>query len=528
MSAWNLASVLAHHADRFPDRACLVWGDETITYAELDRRAGATAAGLAKLGVSRGDVVAILLYNCPELLEAMFAVSRIGAVFMPINWRLAGEEIAYIATHAGARCVISEPELAPLVEAARSRLPDARCVSVEPVNEPDGRALDRGAPTSLDPPTISDGWTAFAALREAGPLPPIAPVAPDDLHRLMYTSGTTARPKGVMITYANLYWKNVAHVIEFGITGADKGLACGPLYHVGALDLTTTTVLYAGGTVEIHRKFDAEQVLDTIETRGITNVWLAPSMVNALLAHPTLARRDLSALKLVIDGGEKMPLPLIERLLSAFPSAWFADAYGLTETVSGDTFLDKRKTVEKIGSVGKPCLHLEVAIQDDEDRPVPAAALGEIVLRGPKVFKGYWKDPEATAAAFRGGWFHTGDIGYLDPDGFLYIVDRKKDLIISGGENIASPEVERVLYEHPAVLEASVVGRPDPRWGEVPVAFVVLRDGARGTAEELQEFCRARLARFKVPRAVEFIDALPRNPSGKVLKRVLREQARDR
>jgi acyl-CoA synthetase (AMP-forming)/AMP-acid ligase II len=504
MSGWNLASILAHHADRFGDRPCLVWGDETITYGEFDRRSAATASGLARLGVSRGDVVAILLYNCPELLEAMFAVSRLGAVFMPINWRLAGEEVAYIAAHAGARCVISEPELAPLAEAARPRLDGAPFVSV-------------GAPP--------DGWTIFAALRDAGPPPSIEPVAGDDLHRLMYTSGTTARPKGVMITYANLYWKNVAHVIEFGITGADKGLACGPLYHVGALDLTTTTVLYAGGTVEIHRKFDADQVLDTIERRGITNVWLAPSMVNALLTHPTLDRRDLSGLRLVIDGGEKMPLPLIERLLRAFPSAWFADAYGLTETVSGDTFLDKRKTVEKIGSVGKPCLHLEVGIWDDEDRPVPAGTLGEIVLRGPKVFKGYWKDPDATAAAFRAGWFHTGDIGYLDADGFLYIADRKKDLIISGGENIASPEVERVLYEHPAVLEASVVGRPDPRWGEVPVAFVVLRAGAKAAAEELQEFCRARLARFKVPRAVEFIEALPRNPSGKVLKRTLREQA---
>ena len=504
MSVWNLASVLAHHADRFGDRPCLVWGDKTVTYADLDRRAAATARGLAQLGVGRGDVVALVLYNCPEFLEAMFAVSRLGAVFMPINWRLAGDEVAYIASHAGARCVISEPELVPLADAARPRLDGACFITV-------GRA--------------SAGWTAFEALREAGAPPPIAPVEADDLHRLMYTSGTTARPKGVMITYANLYWKNIAHVVEFGITGTDKGLACGPLYHVGALDLTTTTVLYAGGTVEIHRKFDADQVLDAIERRGITNVWLAPSMVNALLAHPTLDARNLSGLKLIIDGGEKMPLPLIERLLKAFSSTWFADAYGLTETVSGDTFLDKRKTVEKIGSVGKPCLHLEVAIWDDDDRPVPAGTLGEIVLRGPKVFKGYWKDPEATATAFRGGWFHTGDIGSLDAEGFLYIVDRKKDLIISGGENIASPEVERVLYEHPAVLEASVVGRPDPRWGEVPTAFVVLRPGANAGVEELQEFCRARLARFKVPRAVTFIDALPRNPSGKVLKRVLRETA---
>ncbi len=507
MSAFNLAGTLAHHADRVPDRPCLVWGSETITYAELDRRAARTAGGLARLSVGRGDVVAVLLYNCPEFLEAMFAVARLGAIFMPMNWRLAGEEVAYIAGHAGARLIVSEPELAALAEAARKALAGAQVVGVA---------------------GTVPGWTAFESLRADGQVPPLADVAADDVHRLMYTSGTTARPKGVMITYANLYWKNIAHLVEFGLTGADRGLACGPLYHVGALDLTSTTVLYAGGTLEIHRKFEAERALDAFERGSISNVWLAPSMVNQILSHPSLERRDLSGVRLIIDGGEKMPLPLIERLLRAFPNAWFADAYGLTETVSGDTFLDKRATVAKIGSVGKPCLHLEVAIWDEHDRPVPAGALGEIVLRGPKVFKGYWKDPEATATAFRGGWFHTGDIGCLDAEGFLYIVDRKKDMIVSGGENIASPEVERVLYEHPAVLEAAVVGSPDPRWSEVPVAFVVCRTGATATAEELREFCLARLARFKVPRAVHFIDALPRNPSGKVLKRVLREQATTR
>ena len=500
MSAYNLAAVLAHHADRFPERACLVWGDATLTYADLAARAGRTAGGLARLGLGRGAVVGALLYNCPEFLETMFAVARLGAVFMPINWRLAGEEVAYILGHAGARAVVSEPELAPRADAARGRLSDASWISVG------GAAA---------------GWEPFESLRDAEPAP-LADVGADDVHRLMYTSGTTARPKGVMITHANLYWKNAAHLVEFGLRGADRGLACGPLYHVGALDLTTTTVLYAGGTVELHRTFDAGSVLDALERRGITNVWLAPAMVNALLAHPTLEGRDLSGVRLIIDGGEKMPLPLIERLVRAFPGAWFADAYGLTETVSGDTFLDKRSTVAKLGSVGKPCLHLEVAICDEQGGRLPAGALGEIVLRGPKVFKGYWRNPEATAAAFRGGWFHTGDVGFLDADGFLYIVDRKKDMIISGGENVASPEVERVLYEHAAVLEAAVVGRPDPRWGEVPVAFVVLRAGARVPAEELEEHCRARLANFKVPRAVHFIDALPRNPSGKVLKRELR------
>ncbi|HSF02845.1 MAG TPA: AMP-binding protein, partial [Solirubrobacterales bacterium] len=354
--------------------------------------------------------------------------------------------------------------------------------------------------------------------------PPLEDVGGDELHRLMYTSGTTARPKGVMISHANLYWKNVAHLVEFGLTGQDRGLACGPLYHVGALDLTTTTLLYAGGTVEIERKFDAGRVLEALEQHAITAVWLAPAMVNQLLAHPTLPARDLSGVRLIIDGGEKMPLPLIERVLTAFPRAWFADAYGLTETVSGDTFLDKRASLPRIGSVGKPCLHVDVAVWGEDDRPAPTGTPGEIVLRGPKVFTGYWKDPEATATAFRGGWFHTGDIGYLDGEGFLYIVDRKKDMIISGGENIASPEVERVLYQHPAVLEAAVVGRPDPRWGEVPVAIVVLRPGCPAGVEELQAFCRERLARFKVPREVRFADVLPRNPSGKVLKRVLRER----
>ena len=217
-----------------------------------------------------------------------------------------------------------------------------------------------------------------------------------------------------------------------------------------------------------------------------------------------------------------MPIPFIDRLQSTFPSAWFADAYGLTETVSGDTFLDRGATRSKLGSVGRPCQYLELDIWDEHGSSVPAGERGEVVLRGPKVFKGYWRDPDATRAAFDGGWFHTGDIGLRDDEGYLYIVDRLKDMIVSGGENIAGSEVERVLYEHDAVLEAAVVGRPDDRWGEVPVAFVVLRPDATATSDELVEHCRVHLARFKVPKDIRFLDALPRNPSGKVLKRELR------
>jgi acyl-CoA synthetase (AMP-forming)/AMP-acid ligase II len=245
-------------------------------------------------------------------------------------------------------------------------------------------------------------------------------------------------------------------------------------------------------------------------------------MVKDIMALPDIDGRDLSSVRLVIGGGEKMPIPLIERLQTAFPSAWFADAYGLTESVSGDTFLDRESTVRKLGSVGRPCPYVEVEVWDEHGAAVPAGERGEIVLRGPKIFPGYWRDPEATATAFAGGWFHTGDIGVLDEDGYLFIVDRLKDMILSGGENIAGSEVERVLYEHPAVLEAAVVGRPHERWGEVPVAYVVLRAGADVTADELVEHCRGQLAKFKVPKEVVLIDALPRNPSGKVLKRELR------
>jgi acyl-CoA synthetase (AMP-forming)/AMP-acid ligase II len=370
-----------------------------------------------------------------------------------------------------------------------------------------------------------DGWATIADLRSSASLVDRFPTDADDTHRLMYTSGTTGRPKGVMISHANLAWKNLAHLIEFGFDAGDLGLACGPLYHVGALDLTTTTLVAAGATVIVHRSFDAAAVAEEIERSRVTTVWLAPAMVNAIMALPDIENRDLSSVRVIINGGEKMPIPLIERIQRTFPSAWFADAYGLTETVSGDTFLDRDNLLTKLGSVGRPCVYLDLEVWDEQGHSVAAGERGEIVLRGPKVFRGYWRDTDATDRAFAGGWFHTGDIGVLDDDGYLFIVDRLKDMIVSGGENIAGSEVERVLYEHDAVLEAAVVGRPDERWGEVPVAFVVLRAGQSATADELIAHCASQLAKYKVPKGITFLEALPRNPSGKVLKRDLRPVA---
>ena len=502
-SDMNWFGVLAHHATRNPDKAITVFDGETTTYGDMAQRAAALAGGLADRGVGPGDVVALLSYNCPEFLETVFAANYLGAIAMPINWRLAAPEVRYILEHSGARALVCDDSLIDLANDATQGIE---------------ATLVRASVT----PDLSDGWTTLADLRAVSRRAVRVPTASDDVHRLMYTSGTTGRPKGVMITHANLAWKNLAHIVEFGFTNDDLGLACGPLYHVGALDLTTTSLIAAGATTMIHRSFEASAVVDEIERSRVSTVWLAPAMVNAIMALPDIEQRDLSSVRVVINGGEKMPIPLIERIQRTFPSAWFADAYGLTETVSGDTFLDRDSIMSKLGSVGRPCLYLELDIWDEQGASLPAGERGEIVMRGPKIFKGYWRDPDATAAAFAGGWFHTGDIGVRDDDGYLYILDRVKDMIVSGGENIASSEVERVLYEHHAVLETAVVGRADDRWGEVPVAFVVLRQDAIATDEELLEHCRAQLARFKVPREITFLDALPRNPSGKVLKRELR------
>ncbi|HEU5301158.1 MAG TPA: long-chain fatty acid--CoA ligase [Acidimicrobiia bacterium] len=503
--------VLEHHAIRTPDKALAIFGDETVTYGEMAERVTALAAGLRDRGLGVGDVIGILSYNCTEFLETIFAANYLGAIAMPINWRLAAPEVRYILDHSEAGGLVCDESLVGLGAAATDAM-DRTLVRA---------AIGRGAP---------NGWTTVADLRASSRASSHAfapvPASGDDVHRLMYTSGTTGRPKGVMITHANLAWKNLAHIVEFGFTNADLGLACGPLYHVGALDLTTTSLIAAGATTILHRTFEAADVVDEIERSRVTTVWLAPAMVNAIMALPDVAQRDLSSVRVVINGGEKMPIPLIERIQRTFPSAWFADAYGLTETVSGDTFLDRDSLVAKLGSVGRPCLYLELDVWDEQGSSVPVGEAGEVVLRGPKVFKGYWRDPDATSVAFAGGWFHTGDIGRRDEDGYLYIVDRLKDMIVSGGENIASSEIERVLYEHESVVEAAVVGCPDDRWGEVPVAFVVVGDTA-ATPEELVEHCRVQLAKFKVPRQVVLIDALPRNPSGKVLKRELRAHVRE-
>jgi len=502
----NWSRILEQNAEKHPDKECLVGLGKRYTYGDLEERVRSLAQGLINLGLGKGDTVAILLYNCCEYLEITFAVNRIGGTWLPLNFRLAGEEFHYILENSEAKALITEPEFLPVISPIRERLP----------------GLKHYLMFGLDAP---EGWSKYDELIESNRSsnPPHADVGLDDLHRLMYTSGTTAYPKGVMLTYGNLYWKNIAHILTFNLSAVDRTLVVGPLYHVGGMDLPATGTLYAGGSLVILRKFDTIEVLRAIDREKITNLWLSPAMTIMLFNESTFEQYDVSSIRFIIDGGEKMPVKLIKEFKEKFPNAWFADAYGLTETVSGDTFLAKDRMMDKIGSVGKAVPHLHVRVLDENDEQVPANALGEICLKGPKVFKGYWKNAEATAEAMKGGWFHTGDIGTLDEDGYLFIIDRKKDMILSGGENIASLEVERVLYELPEILEAAVVGIPHPKWLEVPKAYVALKPGASLSEEALIDHCRKKLAKFKVPKEVEFVDQLPRNPSGKVLKRELRD-----
>jgi acyl-CoA synthetase (AMP-forming)/AMP-acid ligase II len=479
-----------------------VFEDRVTTYVEMERWAMRIASGLSDRGLMFGDVVALLSYNSTDFLATIFAANWLGAVAMPINWRLASAEIRYLLENSGARALVCDEALVDLANDATT-------------------AFDSSLLRICMSPRSMDSWVRFADVEGESPVPRAA-VKGDDVHRLMYTSGTTGRPKGVMITYANLAWKNYAHITEFGYTSSDVGLACGPLYHVGALDLVATTMIAIGAQTIIHRTFDPSRVAEEIERSKVSTVWMAPAMIRAVLDEPGVEEHDLSSVRVIIAGGEKLPIPFINRIQRTFRSAWLADAYGLTETVSGDTFLDRQSTKSKLGSVGRACLYLDLEIWDERGKAVPPGERGEVVLRGPKVFKGYWRDPTATSNAFAGGWFHTGDVGIKDEDGYVYIVDRLKDMIITGGENVAGSEVERILYEHPAVVEVAVVGRPDERWGEVPVAYVVLRPESGATSDELIEHCRQQLAKFKVPKDVTFVRALPRNPSGKVLKRELR------
>lgn len=492
----NLSSFIRYYARHTPNRLAIIYEEERITYAEFAERIEAMAAFLTAENIKPGDVVAVFMKNSAAFLDIAFAVSHVGAVFLPLNFRLAAEEVDYISKNAEAKIVFADAEFAEKTKDL------TRVIYLDAGAQSNSKIL--GNKNFLIPTPVHR--------------------TPNDLFRIMYTSGTTDRPKGVMHSYENFYWKSMEHVIALGITAADKLLMIGPLYHVGAFDLPGIAVLWKGGAVCILRDFEPESALALIETERLSCTWGAPVMMMQMLGAAEQKEWDVSSLKWWIGGGEKTPESRIRDFTKIFPTARYIDAYGLTESGSGDTLMEAGSEIEKIGSVGRPTPHVDIEIRDDSGIELPIGAEGEICLRGPKVTKGYWKDSKKTKESFFGDWFRTGDTGYLDNDGFLYITDRKKDLIISGGENIASSEVERVIYQLPQVSAAAVIGVPDEQWGERPVAVVVLKKGQSLDYLTLENYCRKRLAKFKVPKEMHIVDILPRTPSGKVLKRELRQK----
>jgi fatty-acyl-CoA synthase len=494
----NLHAAVRYWAGVDAARTALVYADARVSYGELNTRVEQAAGMLRGRGVNAGDTVALLMKNSAAFIELALATSHLGAVLLPLNYRLGRDEVAYILDHAGARLLLVDEELAPLAGSF------ADVVSIDAPAQADSRQLC--APGTAP---VTEGVDAAA----------------DDLFRLMYTSGTTDRPKGVMHCYQNYQWKCLDHIAALGLHRDERLLVAGPLYHVGAFDLPGLAVLQTGGMLAVLRDFSEHAVLSLIARERLTGGWLAPVMLSRLLACEARGAHDLSSMRWVIGGGERTPEQRIRDFRSVFTHARYIDAYGLTETCSGDTMMEPGRELDKIGSTGRALPHVSLTIRDDAGNLLPAGTEGEICLRGPKVTRGYWRDPAKTRASFLDGqWFRTGDIGYLDADGFLFLTDRKKDMIISGGENIASSEVERVLYQLAQVAEAVAIGVPDARWGECVAAVVVLKPGQQLALPQLLAHCAGRLGGFKIPKQLFIRTELPRNASGKVLKRVLREQ----
>ena len=486
-----------------PQRVAIDFEDRRTTYAELADRAERLAGALHAAGVRRGDRVATLTENRPEHVEVLFACALGGFVLVPLNWRLAPAELAYQLDDAEPAVLLAEPSQ---TELAGTALAEAAATPTRVVCE--RAALDAfvdeapaaGAPAVDDRDRPSD----------------------DDPLLLVYTSGTTGKPKGALLTHANCFWTNLSFDRTADVVGGDVVLQVLPQFHVGGWNVQPLLAWWKGATVVLERGFDAGRALDLIERKRVTTMMGVPATYLFMAQHERFAAADLTSLERAVVGGAPMP----ESLLSTWHERGvdIAQGYGLTEAAPNVLCLPSEDATRKLGYAGKPYPHVEVALARKDGSLVEGAGRGELLVRGPNVFAGYWRNDAATAEVLADGWLHTGDVAERDDEGYYRIRDRVKDMFISGGENVYPAEVESVLHEHPAVRDAAVVGVPDERWGEVGLAAVVV-DGTREvTAEELIGFCRQRLARFKVPKHVTFLDELPRNAVNKIVKTDLRDR----
>jgi acyl-CoA synthetase (AMP-forming)/AMP-acid ligase II len=486
-----------------PAHVALVHGETRRTYDELDDRTGRLAAALRELGVERGDRVAYLGPNDPTLLETLFGTTALGGVFVPLNWRLTAPELTYIAADCGARVLVHAPAMADTAAAVAA----------------DGSTELRHL-VELGPP-FEDMVTGGGRGRGDVTAPLDTPVGLDDPAVIIYTSGTTGRPNGATLSHGNITWNCFNVLIDTDLASDEVALVCAPLFHVAALNMVSLPMILKGGTIVLTGAFDASQVLELIERHRVTVMFGVPAMFNALSQLPAFPTADLSSLRRLLCGGAPVPLSTIRTYLDR--GIAFLQGYGMTETSPGALFLGAERAADKAGTAGVSSFFTDVRVVRPDGSDVAPGEKGEVVVAGPNVMRGYWNRPDATAEAMSGEWFRSGDVAVIDDEGYVTIVDRMKDVIISGGENVYPAEVEDAIYSHPDVAECAVIGVLDERWGEVGRAIVVRRTGATLDEQALLRHLGGRLARFKLPRSVLFTDRLPRSGAGKVLKDELRE-----
>ena len=507
----TLGDIPRKHARLDPDRECLVCEATRLTWKELNNRVNRLANGLAGLGVEKGTKVAVLALNCHRYIETYYATSKMGAVCVPLNFRLSAEELVYVIEHAEVEVLLSDQMMRGTASQIRPRLSGVRHCIVWEVEE--------------------EGWIAYEdLLARSSDQEPEVEVSEDDLCQLQYTGGTTGEPKGVMITHRNYLTTAIGMGVGREMEPHYATLQVLPIFHTSWWPIL---LHHCGGCkAVIARRFDFHEILKTVERERVTHVNMVPVLFSWLLNFPDLDKYDLSSIKYFTYAGAPMPEDLLRRCITRFGPI-FEQGYGLTEAAPLATMLRREdqcrlegppELVRRINSCGKETFVTEVMVVDEEDRPVKPGEIGEIVVRGKNVMKGYWKDPALTAQALRNGWLHTGDLATVDEDGFIYIVDRKHDMIITGGENVYPYEVEKVLYEHPAILEAAVVGLPSEKWGEEVTAVVTFKEGMQATEGELIAFCKERIAGYKCPKRVFIMESIPKTPIGKILRRQVREE----